>query len=335
MCGRNHKTNARKFLFERGRAIIVALHYIRRFRFAMLLFGLAGCWQEIEYREPGQTVGATESIEAPQPAATAGTEQSEVVATNNVLDPEAATSQPAMTNTAAATGQAEVGDRYAAGTDADQPEAPETPPDSAPDATLEESAAGPPPTDAQSTPGATAVESAPVSPTQADHTAWMLGSRLSLAALANDRGIAPEDVPKWFAEAQQLAAELKVPVAPLPEKPVDAEDEAASKAVIAYLLDQEKAIGAELERSGGLEMSALFRLAMRSNLLLVLNTRGSKAVDTIARSIEALGPRTGLPTELWQPLSDMLKEQASPAAVRTAVRQMHTDVGRQLARAEQ
>jgi hypothetical protein len=163
----------------------------------------------------------------------------------------------------------------------------------------------------------------------------MLGSRLSLAALANDRSIAPEDVPTWFEEAQQLAAQLKVPVAPLPEKPVDASGEAASKAVIAYLLDQEKAIGAELEQTGDVEMSALFRLAMRTNLLLVLNTPGSKAVDTIAKSIEALGPRTGLPPELWQPLLDMLKQLASPAAVRTAVRQMHTDVGRHLARAEQ
>jgi hypothetical protein len=163
----------------------------------------------------------------------------------------------------------------------------------------------------------------------------MLGSRLSLAALANDRGIGPEDVPKWFEEAQVLGTELNVPIVPLPDKPTDATGEAASKAVIAYLLEQEKAIGAELEKSGDLQMSALFRLAMRTNLLLVLNTPGSKAVDTIAKSIEALGPRTGLPTELWQPLLDMLKEQASPAAVRTAVRQMHTDVGRHLARAEQ
>jgi hypothetical protein len=103
MCGRNHKTNARKLLFERGRAKIVALHYIQRFGFAMVLCGLAGCWHEIEYRDPGPTANATESIEAPQPMVTAEAEQSEVAATNDVTESEAATPRPATNDVAPAT----------------------------------------------------------------------------------------------------------------------------------------------------------------------------------------------------------------------------------------
>jgi hypothetical protein len=307
-----------------------ASHYIQRLSCALSLCLLAGCWQEIEYRDPGPTASAPAVDAAPQPAAIAEVESTEVATTES-------TTTDATTVEATTTPEPEaVGNRYAASTEPEEPSAIEPPPETAPVDAMPPEATGTTPTASETPaiPAATTVETSPVPTSQAKHAAWILGSRLSLAALANDRGIATEDVPKWFEEAQLMAADVKVAVAPLPEKPADTTGEAASKAVIAYLLDQEKAVGAELEKSGDMEMSALFRLAMRTNLLLVLNTPGSKAVDTISKSIEALGPRTGLPPELWQPLLEMLNQQASPAAVRTAVRQMHTDVGRHLARAE-
>jgi hypothetical protein len=304
-------------------------HYIQRLTLVLCLCFVSGCWEEIEYRDPGPIAGAPSNDAAPQPPATLEGESTQVADTTETTD-------TTSTEVALPPEAATAGNRYTG-----VPESEPAPANEAPsDATAvegtppETSSAEEGPNDTPAVPAVATSVTPPASSIEARHAAWMLGSRLSLAALANDRGIAPEDVPNWFEEAQLLATDLKVPIALLPEKPAANSGEAASKAVIAYLLDQEKAMGAEMEKSGDMEMSALFRLAMRTNLLLVLNEPGSKPVNTIVKSIEALGPRTGLPAELWQPLLDMLNQQASPAAVRTAVRQMHTDVGRHLARAE-
>lgn len=165
--------------------------------------------------------------------------------------------------------------------------------------------------------------------------AWLLGGKLGLAALANDRGIAPEDVPKWFGEAQELASELRVTLEPLPEQPATPVTSGASEAVLRYILTQEKLIGTELHNTLGAETAALFQLALRTDLLMVLNNPGSKGVDTVLKSIAVLGPRTGLPAELWQPLLDQLANGDDPAAVRAAVRQMHNDVSRYLAKVQE
>lgn len=168
-------------------------------------------------------------------------------------------------------------------------------------------------------------------PGGARRAAWQLGSKLTLAALANDRGIARDEVPKWFAEAQTMGAELNIEIAPLPARPSAPEEEAASRDVLSYILGQEKAIGTEILNEYGPADAALFQLATRTNLLLVLNEPGTKAVQTIIKSIEALGPRTDLPNDLWQPLVGLLKRGENPADVRAAVRQMHDDVSRHLA----
>ncbi len=326
MSGQKHITDIGILQRQVAGQSLRASHYIQRLSVVLVLCVLAGCWQEIEYRDPGPIANAPADEAAPQPRAPAEAARAEVATTTDTTATEATTAPEPES----------VGGRYASSTDSGPSSAIEAPPETTPvdPARPETTSTEPPPSDTPAIPAAATVETPPVPTSQAKHAAWMLGSKLSLAALANDRGIGAEDVPIWFEEAQLMAADLKVPIAPLPEKPTDTSSEEASKAVIAFLLDQEKAIGAELEKGNDLEMSALFRLAMRTNLLLVLNTPGSKPVNTISRSIEALGPRTGLPPELWQPLLDMLNQQASPAAVRTAVRQMHTDIGRHLARAE-
>jgi hypothetical protein len=216
---------------------------------------------------------------------------------------------------------------------------PESPPVETSPAETSPVETGPIETAAAETPAAPVSTEINTAPTLAiGHTgraAWILGSKLSLAALANDRGIAPEDVPKWFEEAQAAAAALNVQIIPLPERAESQNSEPASKAVLGYVLDQEKTISKQLASSVGDQDAAVFQLAMRSNLLLLLNSPGSKAVETISKSVAALGPRTGLPAELWQPLLDTLAQGATPADVRTQVRQMHTDIGRHLAESEQ
>ena len=63
----------------------------------------------------------------------------------------------------------------------------------------------------------------------------------------------------------------------------------------------------------------------------MLNTPGTKAVDTLSTSIADLGPRSGLPLALWQPLLDVLNERAASAAIRAAVQQLHERIETHLA----
>jgi hypothetical protein len=161
--------------------------------------------------------------------------------------------------------------------------------------------------------------------------AWLLGSRFSLAALANDRGIVPEEVAKWSEEARSMAELLNVPLAASPERPATPPSEGPSREVLGHILNQEKAIGERLAADHSEEHDAIFRLATRTNLLRVLNTPGTKAVDTLSTSIADLGPRSGLPLALWQPLLDVLNEGAASAAIRAAVQQMHERIETHLA----
>jgi hypothetical protein len=163
------------------------------------------------------------------------------------------------------------------------------------------------------------------------HAAWVLGSKFCLAALANDGGAVPEDVTKWFEEAKLSAESLNVPLADLPKQPATPNAQAPSSNVLEYIVKQEKAIGDRLAADRDEQHAAIFRMAVRSNLLLMLNTPGSRAVETLSKSLAELGPRTGLPQELWQPLLDLLAQSATPAAIREAVPQMHADVEQHLA----
>jgi hypothetical protein len=269
---------------------------------------LVGCWEKIEYQG---TFGTP---------TTPDTEPSPPVAVNDVPGEQP---QPAPT----------VGERYTAKADGDATSSldagvesplPETPAAETPTPDVTE-------TDPPAMPVSATVETdSPLAATSTKQAAWILGSRLSLAALANDRGVAPEDVPKWFDEARAMAERLNVSLADLPERP-SPPSETPTREVLGFILNEEKTIAAKLATDHGDEHDAIFRLAIRTNLLRVLNTPGSKAVATLSTSISDLGSRSMLPIELWQPLLDLLNNGATSAAIRAAVPEMHQRIDLHLA----
>jgi hypothetical protein len=99
------------------------------------------------------------------------------------------------------------------------------------------------------------------------------------------------------------------------------------------LLGEGKRIGGELATNGGPDHASTFEVALKSNLLLVLNKPGSAAVGHISAAIERAAPQAGLPEELWRPLLDTLANGSPAVEVRAAVRKMHADVDRYLAAA--
>ncbi len=127
-----------------------------------------------------------------------------------------------------------------------------------------------------------------------------------------------------------MGSVLQVTFAELPPRPT-VESETATREVLSYLLNQGREIGGQLSTSHGADHAALFEFAMKSNLLLVLNKPGSSAVSHISNAIATVSPKTGLPSELWQPLLDLLAQGSTPASIRAAVRRLHTDIERHLA----
>jgi hypothetical protein len=166
--------------------------------------------------------------------------------------------------------------------------------------------------------------------------AWRLGSKLSLAAMANDRGLAAESVPRWMEYCKALASALQTTVADLPARGLAA-DRPASRQLLNYLVIQQgQQVGRDLTDRYGPDAAALFEVAVKSNLLLVLYSPGSSSTNAIAAAISGAAPRAQLPANLWQPLVNMVTAQADADEVRKAVKSFHAEVERHLAeRAEQ
>jgi hypothetical protein len=165
------------------------------------------------------------------------------------------------------------------------------------------------------------------------HAVWMLGSRLSLAALAHDRHMAANSIPTWLDEAHSACKVLGTTVPELPEPAAVGDTSLASRQVIDYLLAQGQRIGRELAKRHGPEQAALFEVALKSNILLLLYSPGSDATNSISAAISRAAPQAKLPDVLWSPLVDRMSKKASLGDVRAAVHQMHSDVAGYLANA--
>jgi hypothetical protein len=174
---------------------------------------------------------------------------------------------------------------------------------------------------------------APVALPKVRRAVWTLGSRLSLAALAHDRRMAANRIPTWLDEAQSACKLLGTTVPELPEPAAAGDTSLASRQVIDYLLSQGQRIGRELAKQYGPEQAALFEVALKSNLLMLLYSPGSDATTSISTAIVRAAPKAELPDILWYPLVERMNNKASLDDVRTAVRKMHSDVDGYLAKA--
>lgn len=186
--------------------------------------------------------------------------------------------------------------------------------------------------DARPTSATIGIASRPASP-NTRRAAWQLGSRLSLAALANDRGLAPDNVPKWFDEARSAAKLLGTSIPDLPESSAAVGSGLVSQIVLDYLEIQYDRIARLLRQRQGPEVAALFEVALKSNYLLVLYSPGSSEANSISAAISRAAPQARLPAELWKPLVDTLGKRSSLSDVRAAVRKMHNDTDQYLATA--
>jgi hypothetical protein len=279
-----------------------ALHCIRFWSRVAPIFVLAGCWEKIEYSAP--------KVSPAQPGVLQ--EATDAAPINN------------STTIARSASADKSVDRGATSAASPPPAAPANSPPTQPPAERY----------AVATPASATMEVAPAKPLpNTRREAWILGSRISLAALAHDRGMAPENVPKWLGEARSAADVLGTSVPDLPERTMVDNKVPVSQQVLDYLGVQYQRIVRELGQKHGLEHAALFEVALKSNILILLYSPGSSEAGSLSTAISRAAPQAQLPAELWKPLSDLLGKQSSLNDVRTAVRQMHKDVDQYLANA--
>jgi hypothetical protein len=297
---------------------------------------LTGCWETIVYEESSSPTAQRDSEPSVPVAATVSPVERPVIRPSQPTDTEASTESPDSTAIPVAAdptaepplevapstseGSAAIDTPTSATSDtptAASPDiAPESPPESAPATAV--------------SPPAESTATVPHPSVSTQRAAWRLGSDLSIAALANERGIAANQIPKWVAETQEMARLLNVTVATLPDRPAEVPATGAPNAV-KYLAGQLTSIRGQLDSTYGIEHAALFDLALRSNLLLVYNNPSTPGVQQIAKSVADVAPRTNLPNSLWQPLLDALAKRAPEAEVRLTVRKLHADVDAHLA----
>jgi hypothetical protein len=197
------------------------------------------------------------------------------------------------------------------------------------------------PTPLPNTPGTPAAEESaadatpPANPARGPRRmAWLLGSNLSLAALANDRAASEDKVTDWFDKSQRLAALLNTTLAPLPSRPTTDQIDPAANRAMDYLFEQGQAIGRHLATQYGDDHAALFELALKSNILLVRYQPEAPVAKALSAAISQAGERAKLPADLYQPLLKLLDENAPAKDVRNAVFDMHAQCDRYLSTAQ-
>jgi hypothetical protein len=324
------------------------LHCIRNGLWIAPIFVLAGCWQKIEYtgkpvtatKTPASTTVATDNATEAKPAdvSVPTTPQSSPPPADVASVPPAPEFQPPAATpipTAPPATQPKPADddRYAipAKTEAPASTSRFAANDTRPPVIPEQQS---PTRHTDATPVSATIDVAPptVSP-KVRRAVWILGSRLSLAALAHDRHMAANNIATWLDEAHSACKVLGTTVPELPEPAAPGDKSLASRQVIDYLLAQGQRIGRELAKRYGPEQAALFEVALKSNILLLLYSPGSDATNSISAAISRAAPQAKLPDVLWTPVVDRMNKKASLDEVRASVKQMHADVDGYLASA--
>jgi hypothetical protein len=180
--------------------------------------------------------------------------------------------------------------------------------------------------------GPAAAQSAPAAgpPSSSSRTvAWELGSKLGLAAVGHASGATAKTVASVLGNAKVLAAAVPVDVPEMPARTGDRTKDSA--AAIQYLIKQAgEPIGKTLRDKYDVAHAALFEMAAKSQLLLLLYAPGDSLGTSLVTVIRRNAPRADLPENLWKPVADKVEAAATFDQVKAAVTRMHADVSKHL-----
>ena len=148
--------------------------------------------------------------------------------------------------------------------------------------------------------------------------AWQLGSQLSVAGVllvdSNDKAL----VDRQFARASAAASKFGLKLPALPVRTGQKVEDSA--AVLQYLLGATgNPIGAILRKNYGPEHAAVFEIALKANILIILYGPGEKEADTIANVIRKRRVDAKLPNGMTDPLLALIDRGATYNEVKNAL----------------
>jgi hypothetical protein len=299
----------------------------------LTLAPIVGCWEEVHYnptaadslaarREP-----QAQSANKPAPPTVADAPQP----TNSSLPSEPSTPTAAIETSDRAA--EDFGNDLAAKLANEKPPQPKPPPTITASMPTETATLPQAPPASTATPPSTPEQPAPSADDPAHSSrriVWLLGSKLSLAALTNDRGDTPDETAKLFSQSRTLAEMLNTTVTDLPPIAPPNTPRPNYDRSLEYLFAQGQQIGRFLANRYGNDHAALLELAVKSNILLALYRPHARSVEALSTAIEQAGGRSGLPTKFWQPLMDAMTDDVPAEELRQVVYRMHSDTDRYL-----
>lgn len=152
--------------------------------------------------------------------------------------------------------------------------------------------------------------------------AWELGSNLSLSAILYAENGDQALVNRRFAAARTAAGGLGIKIPDLPAKAGDRIKDSAT--ILNFLLARTGTpIGNILQQNLGPEHAAIFEIALKSNILLMLYGPGESTTTTIANVIRNRRPTTKLPNAMTDKLLQLIDRQATYAEVKSELFTIH------------
>ena len=152
--------------------------------------------------------------------------------------------------------------------------------------------------------------------------AWVLGSKLSLAAALHSQGGDGALVSRQFNAASGAAVPFGVKLPSLPARTGDRVKDSA--AALSYLLNTTGSpIGNILAKSHGPEHAAIFEVALKSNMLLILYGPGESTANTIANVIRSRAGNAKFLNAMTARLLQRIDAKASFQEVKTELFDLH------------
>ena len=159
--------------------------------------------------------------------------------------------------------------------------------------------------------------------------AWQAGITLSMAGLSIVEGTDAVLVDKLIEKARALTASMNITIDDPPIQQADSNE--GTIAILRYLLETTGGkVAAKLNRYYGKEYADLFEMAIKANLLAKLYAPGDSLGLSIIAAVERNATRIGLPTEIWHPLVESVKAQASFDIVKHQLSELNSSIKRYL-----
>lgn len=162
-----------------------------------------------------------------------------------------------------------------------------------------------------------------------DAMAWALGTNLGITAVLYEGGAAAEKIADRMKTVAALADALGARAPELPKRDAQTDAKFAAE-VLHYMLRGVEPLAKDIQAQHSQRHSSLFEMAIKSSTLAIIYVPGDETGLSVAQVMEDRGKRCQLPSELWKPLVDAIRGNASADDVKRKMLHMHSSVQKHL-----